>query len=90
MSKPREVINSARFDAELAAIEGDARQADQALHAISWALARKPDSGFPVPGTTFSIWPVYMGKREYVVYYHYTETWVELLSIVLSENDAAW
>jgi hypothetical protein len=87
VSKPREVINSSRFDAELEAIEGDLQLGDQALHAASWALARKPENGFPVPGTNFSIWPVYIRNREYVVYYRYTDASVELLSIVLSEAE---
>jgi hypothetical protein len=85
----REVINSPRFEAELEAIESDPRLADQVLHALSWALARKPEKGFPVPGTNFSIWPVYIRQREHVVYYHYGSTWVELLSIVLSDSEVS-
>lgn len=87
MNSPREVIHSLRFDAELEDIERDPRQADQVLHAVSWALARQPESGFPIPGTPLSIWPVYVRQREYVVYYRYSETWVELLSIRPSDEE---
>lgn len=87
MSSPRGVIISARFDAELEAIESDVRQADQALHAVSWALARKPERGFPIPGTPFCIWPVYIRRREYVVYYRYDDTSVELVSIRVSDAE---
>ncbi len=90
MSSPlREVINSPRFEAELEAIEGDPRLADQVLHAVSWALARKPEAGFQVPGTDFSMWPVYIKSREHVVYYRYTDMWVELVSIILSDNEVS-
>lgn len=87
MSSYREVISNPRFDDELEAIAGDARQADQVLHAISWALARKPGAGFQIPGTDFSMWPVYISRREYVVYYRYSDTQVELLSIAPSEQN---
>jgi hypothetical protein len=45
----REVIHSIRFDAELEKIEGDARAADQVVHALTWALSRHPERGFPIP-----------------------------------------
>jgi hypothetical protein len=83
----REVIHSLRFDAELEALETDPRRADQAVHALTWALARHPERGFPVPGTQFSIWPVYLRGVEYVVYYRYTPSWVELLSLRASDED---
>ena len=69
MSNLREVVHSPRFDAELEDVERDPRQADQVLHAVTWALARHPDRGFAIPGMQFSIWPVYIKQREYVVYY---------------------
>jgi hypothetical protein len=81
----REVINSPQFEAELEGIEPNARHADAVLHALTWALARKPGSGFLIPGTNLSIWPVYIRSREYAVYYRYDDNQVELLSIVISD-----
>jgi len=71
----------------LEAIETDPRRADQVLHALTWALARHPERGFPVPGTHFSIWPVYLHGLEYVVYYWYTPSSVELFSLRASDED---
>jgi hypothetical protein len=87
VSSFREVIHSLRFDAELEALEADPRLADQAVHALTWALARHPERGFPVPGAHFSIWPIYLRDLECVVYYRYTPSWVELLSIRASDED---
>lgn len=87
MDSPREVIHSPRFDAELEDIERDPRLADQVLHALTWALARHPATGFPIPGTPLWIWPVYIKSREYVVYYRYSETSVELLAIRPSDEE---
>jgi hypothetical protein len=87
MSLFREIIHSARFDAELEAIESDARAADQVVHALTWTLSRHPERGFPVPQTPMLIWPVYLRNREYVVYYRVGTTWVELLSIAESGED---
>jgi hypothetical protein len=81
------VINNPRFEDELAAIKANPRDADQVLHAITWALARQPGRGFPIPGTSYSIWPVYVGDKEYVVYYRFSDTSVELLSIRPSTAD---
>jgi hypothetical protein len=85
----REVIHSIRFDAELEAIESDARAADQVVHALTWALCRHPERGFPIPQTSVLMWPVYLRAREYVVYYRVGSTWVELLSISESGEDFA-
>jgi hypothetical protein len=87
VSSFREIIHSARFDAELEAIEGDARAADQVVHALTWTLARQPERGCPIPQTPMLMWPVYLRNREYVVYYRVGTTWVELLSIVESGED---
>ena len=81
MSNFREVIHSARFDAELEAIEEDARAADQVVHALTWALCRHPERGFPIPETPYHVWPVYIRQIEYAVYYRFGTTWVELVSI---------
>lgn len=87
MNSFREVIHSIRFDAELERIEGDARVADQVVHALTWALCRHPERGFPIPQTSLLIWPVYLRDREYAVYYRVGTTWVELLSITDSGED---
>ena len=84
MCKHREVVQSARYDNQLAAIESDARTADQTTHAVAWALARQPERGFGIPGTPWSIWPVYIRGEEYVVYYTFDDYRVELVAVIPS------
>ena len=40
-----------------------------------------------IPGTPFSIWPVYIGEGEYVIYYTFDDHRVEFVSILRSEDD---
>jgi hypothetical protein len=79
-------VYSARFEAELEAIEPNSKAAHQIIHSLEFALMRQPERGFPVEGTPYRIWPVYdRHGNEYVVYYRIGER-VEALSIV-SAND---
>lgn len=75
-------VYSARFEAELEAIEPDAQAADRIIHSLEFALMRQPERGVPIPGTPYRMWPVYDGHwNEYVVYYRIRER-VEVLSII--------
>lgn len=81
-------VYSARFEAELEAIEPDAQAADRIIHSLEYALARHPDRGFPIEGTPYRIWPVYDSHwNEYVVYYRVRER-VEVLSVIPANDEA--
>jgi hypothetical protein len=64
-----EIVRNPRYERELEAISADAREKAQAEHALDFALARDPARGFPLPGTQYRIFPVYIDGLEYVVYY---------------------
>lgn len=89
MDSFRSVVQSHRFERELRKAEPDPRRADEVVSALEFALARHPERGFAVPGTPFSIWPIYLRDREWVAYYVYDEETVELVSLLLS-SDQAW
>jgi hypothetical protein len=81
----RVVIKNARFERELRQAEPDPQRADEAVEAMELALARYPERGFAV--ATFFLWPIYLRNTEYVVYYTFDETRVELVSLRRSSED---
>jgi hypothetical protein len=85
----RSVVQNHRFERELRRAEPDPRRADEIVSALEFALARHPERGFSVPGTPYSIWPIYIRDSELVAYYTYDEETVELASLLLS-TDEAW
>lgn len=89
MDRFRSVVQSHRFERELRKAESDPRRADEVVSALEFALARHPEKGFAVPGTPYSIWPIYIRNQEWVAYYTYDEETVELASLV-SSTDQTW
>ncbi len=89
MDRLRSVIQSHRFERELRKAEPDPRRADEVVSALEFALARHPERGFAVPGTPYSIWPIYIRDRELVAYYTYDEEMVELASLLLN-TEGPW
>jgi len=85
MSKLREVVQNHRYDDEIEQIGASAKETDQATHAAIFALARHPERGGSIVGTDLFIWPVYIGGREYVIYYVFNDDEVELISIYPSD-----
>lgn len=88
MGRFREVAYNPRFERELKLIEPDPRRAGEVLEALDWALARHPERGFPIPGTPYSVWPVYLRGRECTVYYTYDAHRVELVSAAPTETES--
>lgn len=85
MGSFRVVIKSARFEWELRRAEPDPQKADEAVEAMELALARHPERGFAV--ASFFLWPIYIRNTEYVVYYSFTESRVDLVSLRRSGED---
>jgi hypothetical protein len=63
------IVRNARYEREMAAIEADEKEKAQAEHALDFGLARDPQRGFPLPGSPYRIFPIYVEGMEYIVYY---------------------
>jgi hypothetical protein len=83
----RVVIHNQRFERELRRAEPDPRRADEVAAALEFALARHPELGFPIPPEPLHIWPIYIRDAEYVAYYRFDETEVELISLRASGEE---
>ena len=89
MDSFRVVVQSHRFERELRKAEPDPRRADDVVSALEFALSRYPERGFPVSGTPYSIWPIYIRNRELIAYYTYDEERVEL-AVLSSSMEELW
>lgn len=85
----RSVQYQKQFDRELEGIEPDFARADEFIRGTEWVLARHPELGFNIPGTT--VWMVATRDlHEFpavVIFYTFNETKVFMLSIkVVARN----
>ena len=78
----RTVIRDPRFEAELAAIQPNARLADQAVCGLEDVLSRTPRRGAPIGPVPLWATPVYTLGPNLLVYYEFDDDTVTLVSIV--------
>lgn len=77
--KIRTIIRTARFQQEMNSIEPDVRRADEFLEGVETILARRPQSGFALKGS--SVWFVPGHTVDLSLYYAFDDNHVYFLSI---------
>ncbi len=78
----RTVIREHRFEEELAAIEPNARLADQAACGLEDVLSRRPTRGVPLGPDPLWATPIYTLGPNLLVYYEFDDDTVTLISII--------
>lgn len=83
--RDRTVVEGETFRREKAAIEPNARRMDEILDAITWKLARQPESGIEVsPGVWATLTVPWPGAPALAIYYAFDRDRVTLLSVIRS------
>jgi len=77
--KIRTIIRTERFQQEMNRIEPDVRRADEFLEGAETILAREPDSGYALQGS--SVWFVPGHTVDLSLFYTFDEDYVHFLSI---------
>lgn len=79
MADLRDVVHSRRFERDLRKAERRIAAREETLGLLEWTLARAPERGMPLEvDSGLHIWPIYIGNREWVVFYKYDEERVHL------------
>lgn len=80
---PREIVQEPRYRRELESLLQSVDRADEAIRALEWFIARRPEWGMSVrdlPSNEFASWVTHWEDVSIQVVYRYTDTKVHCLS----------